>query len=421
MAISVLLFFWLFQGQVGSTSNPCGNLQLPIVVVPDWSVQSDRLPVTISAGSAALNDIFITGTFVEDKSRRALPGQVLVLCLEAKGPDCTRNISIPAQNTKTVYLKYEGPIRPGVYGGKVTAYANGCASSTSAPLKLYVSSDTHLVLGILVVLGGGFLAWWVKVYASNRVTRDQALLPIALLTERIASLDSTLKSANVQLGSKTPNLSVAFADWIKRFDVVSLEVRYGLPRKTPSPFIPTPTISSDYTTFISQADSAINLLGIFVREGVEQILELTAAGQIPSPLASQAIVSIDGLFIPSVAPELARKSIQDVISKAQTPGPSAAPQPFTSGAPPISQRQLLTEIRRLNIAAWCVLLATAALGTIITLVLRPGFGTVSDYLFCFATSFGIPMVGSLVMPTQTTAAMVTNTSQGFSGSKIVGI
>lgn len=53
------------------------------------------------------------------------------------------------------------------------------------------------------------------------------------------------------------------------------------------------------------------------------------------------------------------------------------------------------------------------------IVMKPGFGRLTDYLICVTTSFGIPMLGSAVIPAQTAAAAVTTStsSQAVSGSK----
>ena len=48
-------------------------------------------------------------------------------------------------------------------------------------------------------------------------------------------------------------------------------------------------------------------------------------------------------------------------------------------------------IRRLNVAAWVVLLAVSAMGTILMLVLKPGFGKLSDYLLCVVAVLGAEM------------------------------
>lgn len=270
-----------------------------------------------------------------------------------------------------------------------------------------------------MVIFGGFLAWWVRVYASNRVTRNQALLPIAIHYERLTALAAALKSATAQFHAPTPNISGAIADWIKRLDISSLEVEYNLPRKTPSPFSPTPAVSSNYTSFLTQVDAAVILLTIFVKEGVVQVVELTTSGRISSPQAPQTISSIDSLYKPGLTPDAARTGIGALISKAQAPTELASPQPAAAAAP-LSLNQLLIEIRRLNITAWCVLLAAAAIGTIITIVLKPDFGQLSDYLLCFTTSFGIPIVGSVAIPAQATTATVTNPTQGVSGSRGLG-
>jgi hypothetical protein len=356
----------------------------------------------------------LEAAFAESSTRYGLPHGSLELC-STPTQACQGKITITHNSAATVYLGYGREIPAGVYDGRIVARHQECGVSPPTSLKLYSSSKGHLFAGIVVVIVSAFLAWWVKTYASNRITRAQALLPIALLSERLNALDSTLKKVNVQMGTRTPKLSGADADLMKQLEVTTLEVKYGLPGKTPSPFS-VPGISTEYTTFVSQTDSAVTLLGIFVKEGLERVVELTASGQIPSPTAAEAIIVIDGLFVADLKQEDARKSIQEAIDKAETHGPSPSPASVSRAVVPLSFDRLRFEIRSLNIVGWFVILGVAAISTIYQFVLKPGFGRPRDYLACFITSFGLPAVISTLMPSRASVTAITGASQPVSGS-----
>lgn len=402
MTITVAIFLFLFAAP-GITSPA------------EWSVQSSRLPVIVTTGDSEVKQLHVTGLFVETTDRTVLPANALVVCKEAAG-NCDSNISIPAHTMQTIYLRYDGPVMAGKYSGHLRISSAGYNPEVKN-LTLYVSSTGHVLLGIMVAGVGALLAWWVKVYANNRITRAHALLPAAMYRERLTSLDAVLKRARAQLHTQTPALlQAAVASWLRKLDPDTLEIQYNLPFKTPSPFIPTPTVSSSYTSFLSQADVAINLLSILVRDGVERVLDLTDSQQILPPQAAEAIGSIDALYAPGLTEEAAREGIRVSITKALTPQPANSPQPSRAVTPPASRSQLLIEIRRLNVTAWFVLVALAAVGTIYTFVLKPDFGSISDYILCLGTSFGIPTLGGIAIPAQTTAATVTSSVQGVSGS-----
>lgn len=381
----------------------------------DWSVQSGRIPIVISNKNANAYEMHLGTAFVEGSTRYGLADGVVQLCSTAAGATCNAKLQIPGNSATTVYLS-SGTIPAGVYDGRIISIFPKCGASQPATIKLYSSSNFDLVMGILVVIASGFLAWLVKVYSSNRVTRAQALLPIALLRERLNALDSALKKVNVQLRTRTPRLSMTIADLMKQLDITSLEVKYGLPRKTPSPFMSAPTISTEFTNFVSQTDAVVTFLTIFMNEGLEQIVELTASGQISSPKASEAVVSIDNFFVVGLKPEEARKGIQDAIEKARSATADANFDVASRPVTPISFDRLILEIRSLNVVGWCIILGVAAISTIYTLVLRPGFGKASDYLMCLTASFGLPTVVGLFMPSRTAIATVAETSQPVSGS-----
>lgn len=394
---------------------------LNVTLPTEWSVQDAPLPVVVY-GAAGTGPLHASGSFAEMSDRNALPADAIELCKAPAGA-CETDAAPSPGAAQTLYLRYRGGASPGIYAGQLIIHSN-VDNSNAKSLTLYVSSPLHHGGGVTAVIVGGILAWWVKVYASNRVTRDQALLPVALYHERLSALAASLQKARSLTGAPTPNLSGAVADWVERLDVTSLEAQFNLPGKKPSAFVPTPSIPSNFTSFLTQVEAAVALLADFVRGGVERVLEAADDGRIPSPKVAPAVRAIDDLYRPQLKPEEAQSLIRNVLAKAEAPEGAAdllpAAQAETRPGPP-SLSRLLIEIRRLNSTAWFVLLGVTAIGTITTLVLKPGFGRLSDYLFCLIAAFGIPMLGSIAMPSQTAAAaLVTTSTQAVSGSKGTG-
>jgi hypothetical protein len=415
MAFRLLLLLLLIQPAIAAAQT-CVAPEI-LIAPAEWSLQSGRVPIVVSNKNADVRDLILEAAFVDANTRYGLDRGKLQLCADADNP-CQGTVKIPPNSAATVYMGDAGRISAGIYDGRIVARYLGppeCGVSPVTTMRLYSSSAWHGFAGIVVVIASAFLAWWVKTYASNRVTRAQALLPIALLSERLNALDSALEKVNVQLGTRTPKLSGAAADLMKQLAVTTLEVKYGLPGKTPSPFS-VRGISTEFTTFVSQSDSIVTLLTIFVKEGLEPVVELTASGQIPSPKAAEAIVAIDGLFDPVLKREDARKGIQEAIEKARTPGPSPSPESVSRAVAPLSFDRLRVEIRSLNIVGWFVILGVAAISTIYQFVLKPGFGRPSDYLVCVITSFGLPVVISTLMPSRASVTAITDASQPVSGS-----
>lgn len=396
---------------------------LQLVSASQWSVEYGALPVVVNSDQKiAPEKLKVNGSFVDSSDGNALPGNAILLCKTPEGP-CSPEPAGTPERVQTLYLRRKGELRAGTYSGQLIVQSE-TEQSEAKSLTVYVSSLEHRWGGVFVVFLGGFLAWWVKVFASNRVTRNQALLPIALHFERLRALDAALNKAQAQVaGSPLLNLRRAVARLMKRLDLNSLEAEFGLPQKSPSPFTTASTISSNFTGFLTETDAAITLLDIFIGEGVEQVLGLAAAGRITSPKVAETVNAIDALFDPQLQPEDARRLIKEEIAKAVAASSEAAALPSGDAvgapAPPPPLNRLQVEIRSLNLTAWVVLLVVTALGTIMMIVMKPGFGRLTDYLLCLTTNFGIPMLGSIVLPSQTAAAAVTTStsSQAVSGSK----
>jgi hypothetical protein len=387
---------------------------LKVMLPSDWSARSAALPITVTTGELPVTNLAILTGFVESATRSPLPGNSVVLCAD-ESDACSSDVSIPANSSATIYLRYRGPVRPGIYAGEIRLSSPGSISDASR-LTLYISSVPHLVGGVLVVLLGAFLAWWVKTYVSNRITRDQALLPVTLYHDHLVANDAILNRVSGQLGIKIPNLSAAVKNWLAQLNPQLLEVEHGLPASTPSPFVKVSSISSDYTTFLANADAAVTLLSVFIVQGVEQVAVLTENGKIPSPQAPKVVSAIDNFYAPNITVDAALPKIQSFISTARTLKVEASPTEGSVSDSSLSLNRMIVEIRRLNVTAWCILLGAACIGTILTLVLKPGFGRASDYLLCFATAFGIPIVGGAAIPSQTAGATVTKLTQSVSGS-----
>jgi hypothetical protein len=291
------------------------------------------------------------------------------------------------------------------------------ASGTPSPLTVYVSPVIHVVLGILVVGLGVLLAWWVKTWSSNRIARDQALLPVAACQARLRGLTDTLRMAAAQLGTPCPVLAGELEDWTAKMDPAWLETKYGLPGASPSPFQRIGAISNDFMSFLTQADAAITLLSVFVVDGIKRVAELTALGRIPAPQAPKTAAAIDAYYSAVLKVDEATNHIADLIAMAQRPMLTPALAESAAAAAGLSFTSLLVEIRTLNRVAWCVLLGVSAAGTIFALVLKPGFGQLPDYLLCFTTAFGVPTIGGAAIPSQTASTTVTKSTPGTSGSR----
>jgi hypothetical protein len=393
-----------------------------VIAASDWSALDGPVPLVVSTADSPATRLELSGVFTEKSTHVALPRDAVLLCDQVDS-ECGE-IAIPSYSTKTLYLRYRGPRKPGVYTGQIALHALEYASGTPSPLTVYVSPGYCVAMGIFVVGLGVLLAWWVKTWSSNRIARDQALLPVAAYQARLRGLTDTLHTAVTQLGTPCPVLAGKLEDWTAQMDPAWLETKYGLPGASPYPNQRIGAISNDFMSFLTQADAAITLLSVFVVDGIKRVAELTALERILPQQAPKTVVAIDAYYSTTLKLDEATKHVGDLIDKAQTlrlapaaVGSAAAAAAKSAAAAGLSFTSLLVEIRTLNRVAWCVLLGVSAAGTIFAFVLKPGFGKPSDYLLCFITAFGVPTIGGAAIPSQTASTTVTKSTTGTSGSR----
>lgn len=387
-----------------------------VVAAKDWSVIGEPLAIVVTTADSRATRLELSSSFTEKSMHIALPSGAVFLCGEERG-SCEQ-IDIPAYSSRTVYLRYKDDAPAGVYVGQLVFRTLEYSSSIPGDLTIYVSSKRAMWWGVFWVLAGVGGAWWVKTWSSNRVARDQALLPVALYQSKLDALTNTLHSASVQLDTVFPVLATALDDWTTKMNPADLEIKYGIPGKSIGPFKTPSAVSSDFMTFLSQADAAVTLLTVFVIKGIKEVTELTIAGGIPTSTAKKTAIAIDTYYNESLKLDDARTQIAAMVKTAQeqTPPKAALTGPH-AGLEQLSFSKLTIEIGKLNTVAWIIMLSVTALGTIVTLVLKPGFGQLTDYLICLTTAFGVPTVGGAAIPSQTASTSVTQATQPTSGSK----
>jgi hypothetical protein len=378
----------------------------------DWSASAGPMPVAVTTADAPATRVQLDAGFTENTSRVPLPANAIELCAYAQKTPCEA-LDIPPYSTRTGFLRGAGGWRAGVFSGKIALTAVQYKTPVTSNLTIYLSGQRHKWLGILAVVFSVFLSWWVKTWAGNRIARDQALLPVAALDGRLRALADVLGAASPEVGYPCPKLTGALEDWTAKLSVSSLEQNFGLPGPSPSPFQRPATLSGDFTKFLTQADTALTVLQILIN-GVQQVRTLTASGELPPPKSPVAAKSIDDAYNSTLTSDQAVAAVTAAISAAKSAWFSATAA--VSPSPMPSFASLMVEIRRLNTVVWLVMLAVSAVGTILLLVLKSGFGKITDYLLCLTTAFGAPTLLGAAIPAQSVSTTVTGSTQTTSGS-----
>jgi len=231
---------------------------------------------------------------------------------------------------------------------------------------------------MLMVILGVAAAWVVRSWVSNRVARDEALLPALLYERRAQALQATLKTVKVV----TPALELSLRVLLEDLDPVDLERKRLIPPARPA-VAPSAVRTTEYNLLLDKVQGQLRLLTLFIEEGVAK------AAAIGGPDAAKTIQLLDEKYSPQLEPLTAARLIEQLVAALRPrQGPGSEPSPRRAEAMPASLRM---EIRRLNDLAWLAILVATAAGTIAVLVLnKPTFGSPVDLINCCLAGFGIP-------------------------------
>jgi hypothetical protein len=376
-----------------------------------WSLATGReIPLAITVFSVPATAVHLVSCgLVEKTNGRHLDCAHLELC-KAEGDgasvaaaDCGRPLQLAAQTAHPLLLRVRDDFQePGSYSGTVTIGANEIVDGALlSPMQMTVNSttDARREIGVLVILLGIGAAFWVTAYRRNKMARDQALIPAALLDQKLTELEAILgKSPIPKEIPTTTETAQHIAALRKELEPKSLAKKSYIPASFPNP---TATVDvAGYQSFLQSLNGPISLLNTIVQEGLQVAWAHWTPASTQRAEIESVLKEIDGLAAHLDVPlAQVQSQIQAFLTQLQDPVKSQVAMLSASvkaQMQPPSVEVLSLDISRLNLygwAAWVVL--TLIVSSVALVFLNPGFGTLSDYVQCFLWSFGISGVGQL--------------------------
>jgi len=378
-----------------------------ILAPPDPWVMTGWVPsvyctaMSVIPGDSPATDLQLKQSgLIEQSTKKPLGLDDLKLCSDSTARHCGAFDLAPHSGAPPLYLcvtdQFHGH---GNYRGALSLSAMEKPETQSVTLNIYSSSVCAKLLGFLLIVAGVFLAWVTKVYAGNRLTRDQELLPMTLLRRRVEGLQSDVAS----LPTPYQGVIAGIAGDLDRLlnndlTTANVDANHYVHPASPTPFNTLAIDSAGYKTFLSERDTKINLLTVLIQEGIKPAIQMASRGatqqkiiaalgkidlirgQSPLPSEVQARASITQQILPDLFATIA------VTAGAGEP---TKPQP----AVPASFDRLLVEISGINLMVWFVTsLLTSLVGLVVLILNNPGFGIPLDYVYCVFWGFGIPTV-----------------------------
>ena len=367
-----------------------------------WAVKSppaiaikpnDAIPITIVVGPVAATAVVLAGPYLAEKTTKALIApQGLILCRFASGKcngDAGDPIALQANSMTQLWLR--GAVGIGQYEGTVTI---ACAEKPDGDvITLAVSSTTRTLqfFGVAIIFASAVLTWFITVFARNLVNRDQMLLPVARLRERLLTVRARVQAHPP--GAATPGFDAAIARLLDQLGEPQLTA-LGLPGKIPSPWSATPAANQTdaYRNALQVVADWLAVLETICGDGFAVIWPRWNAA---TPGQQQAIVqattTLDSLATPLTPPAL--DTVRQQIASRVASVNGAFNLVAGGGAAPVARPydQLTLQIAQISMAAWIiVLLGTTVVGSI-ALVLNSGFGSLMDFATCVAWGLGLPI------------------------------
>lgn len=333
----------------------------------------------------------------EEKTRAHL--NVSNLYLTPLANNCAlgvRSVDLPANQLVPARLCVTSPAH-GAFSGSIRIAPAGGDPSPAIATTIYLTSTRARVAGTLLLAIGALLAFFVTRVATNGIARAQALLPIALLRERLQPALASVRAARLRFPGVLTEMSADAGDLQNRLSASAVDAALFVPPRFPV-FGTTTLRSSELSAFIATADVKVTLLGVLSRAGVQGVLDLAVAAE---PDVRKALVEVDNIWVaqPSAAEALRRAREVVLALKATIPVlASVAPSlTETSGGDEATTGKLLPQVRRFSAIAFSlVTLGTILAGWASLIAANPGFGLPADYVTCFTTGFVVPTVAGMI-------------------------
>ena len=384
-----------------------------------WSlVYGQPASIAIAVGPVPATDVTLASCgFVEQSTKKPLGCDRLKLCTTSS--DTCTPLPTLSSGVHSLFLRAEGAIDPGIYQGSFNVSAREIPQgSTLSPITLYSTSLTYQIWGVVFLLIGVALAWFVTSFARTRIARDQALLPVAMLRAQLDDLMATLAGAPQAYRQETSQTESAIQNLKAKLTDAALS--NFLPPRSPLPFGSSGD-AGGLKALLESLNGPVAQLTAIVREGLVPAWKNWQPGMAPAAEAAigAAVHDIDALSTtPGLTLEQVRDRIHvrlDALNRVLHPAPLAAilpPIPARPSSPPLSFERLSLDIARLSSSVWIIwFLITGLTGSAALVFSNLGFGVPMDYVQCLLWGFGIPAAGQTL--TQITAGSV-STALGVS-------
>jgi len=306
----------------------------------------------------------------------------------------------PQTARMTVWLVVdEDAVADGTFTGNL--YIDTEPFTETKTLQLTINRSTHAAKlgGLFVIMAGVVVAWLVTVLARSRINRDQALLPVEVLRQKLSDLQTQLGGIPEDLKAYISNTLLEIKTVLNDLSIANLDEQQLLPPSLPA-WVQSTTQGTAFQTFIQAKALIVDNLNV-IATGIQQAGNLAATippAKLPDLQALVQKIDQFATTLPqsSVTLQAQIKALFDAWNAApQAQGLAAVAQLLAMPGPsPVSAYSIRMEIQTITLLFWAVWGALSILiGFTVLVMPAPGFGTAADYIRCVLWGFGLPVAG----------------------------
>jgi type II secretory pathway pseudopilin PulG len=393
--------------------------------------------VTVPAGSGITSLRITHSTVLDTDTGRgvSLSTEHFHICTSPSGPvdKCSESVKValnqqssnaagdsqPHPARITLWLVADEDTVPnGTFTGNLFIDTEPVTETKTLQLTIQHTAPKAKIWGVVAILAGVVMAWVVTVFARSRINRDQALLLVSVLQQKLEAIKQDLARIPGDFQDSVTDTQAALAATLDDLQTDKLDDQQLLPPSLPA-ISPSTTQAARLQSFLQTESQIVDNLNVIVT-GIKAAGVLAVPTLADPRLAAlkNLIGSIDQLSasLPQLSDSLRLKirtlfDTFNAVPQAQAAGAQAQLLVMPDGSPPNSMH-IQMEIQSITLLFWAVWGGLSVLTGFVALVMpTAGFGTVADYLRCLLWGFGLPVAGqglqSLTMSSLNTQLGVT--------------
>lgn len=378
----------------------------------EWLAENDTTAFSVKTGPVPATKVRVVhSTLQDEKTKRLISPADLVLCLKPDNCDAnTTLVNLPARHLQPVFLRLVNQPSPGSYKGTVKIGADETDLAVPLDLKVYVSSLSSQVFGILLIILGTFTAWLVNVYVASQRAQLEAMRPARMLAEDLEALEKRRHEFVTLTSFPLNKIQNAIKNLQGKLKKKFLQGKNYLPTQLTTAW----PNKERYEAHLKDIGNQAASLTLIIENGIEEFQKVWSAYDSNKDLAERTLKALDDLAKQLDDDfETIRTKVKEAISGFIGVVVNAA----ESSATELTPQKIDINLTKLDYLTWFLWWFVAIVVGWAALILNdPGFGTTLDLVKAFLWGIGAHVAGTSLQ-SLTPGTIMTSFNVSFPSTK----